>query len=519
MDRAGGVRREPRTLGRMTEPHQPAADRTDPVPTAPDQSAGTRPIDEPPGAEHPLVERTGVVAGDPALLRERDTAFGALTTVRSSTLAPLVRAVAVGDAHALTHRVPEGSVDLAALRAAVPLRPGHVVTVLGAVLDALDALHRAHLAHGGVDVERVLVGTDGAAVLAGCGLAWSVPPGAPGGPEPADDVADVAVLARRLLGPGSAPPALVIALLRAADPDPTLRPDAAELAIAVRAALPEEPLLDLLWLSAASPAAPVAAARSSLVAPSRSSLVVPDAAGRPGDAPPRPAARRRPEPTRPAVDAGSEPSPATVLRPPRRRARRRPRASALLVAALALPLVGWGALRLPAGAAADPAVAPVGPRPSVPATATRPDPEPPAPTRAQIGPAASWVQVLGRLDAQRRRAVVAGSRALLADAVDPAGAAWVADAALVDRVRSSGARVSGGALVPTAVEVIAAAGDRVRLRVRDVRTAYDVARAGVTTHVPERAEATWEVTLVRTSTSSGWRIGEVETVARGSIGQ
>ncbi|MFN8158163.1 MAG: hypothetical protein U0R68_12140 [Candidatus Nanopelagicales bacterium] len=199
--------------------------------------------------ELPLVERTGVVAGDPASFRERDTALGALTAVRAEGLAPLLRAVPVGDAHALTHLVPSDAVELAALRDRVPLRPGHVVTVLVTVLAALDALNRAHLAHGGVGAERVLVAPDGTAVLAGSGLAWSVPPGSPGGPDPADDLAAVAVLVRRLLGPGSAPPALVVALLRAADPDPAVRPDAASLAATVAAALPAEPLLDLLWLA------------------------------------------------------------------------------------------------------------------------------------------------------------------------------------------------------------------------------------------------------------------------------
>ena len=91
----------------------------------------------------------------------------------------------------------------------------------------------------------------------------------------------------------------------------------------------------------------------------------------------------------------------------------------------------------------------------------------------------------------------------------------VASAALVARVRSTGARVSGGGLVPSSVEVLEAAGTSVRLRVRDVRTAYDVTAGGSTTHVAARGARTWEVTLRRSGT--GWRISDVS--AARSAGQ
>ncbi len=50
----------------------------------------------------------------------------------------------------------------------------------------------------------------------------------------------------------------------------------------------------------------------------------------------------------------------------------------------------------------------------------------------------------------------------------------------------------------------------VRLRVRDVRTAYAVSEGGTTTRVAARGERTWLVMLVRGP--AGWRIGAVEAL-------
>lgn len=462
VDRPGAGPAAARTLGRMSS-HDP---------------------------EPALVERTGVLAGDPALLRERDAALGALTTVRHPALAPLVRAVAVGDAHALTHLVPAGGVELASLRQTVPLRPGHVVTVLAAVLDALDAVHRAHLAHGGVTGERVLVGPDGSVVLGACGLAWSVPPGCDGGPLAADDIAEVAVLARHLLGSGTAPPALVIALLRATDPDAALRPDAASLAAAVRAAVAPEPLLDLLWLAAPGARAPRTVAGPGDDLPIAGDTVVPTGTAAVG-----------------AVAATRVPRPASR----RRRGPSRVRAAGLGLAVLGLPVLVWSALRGPVGAAADPGGV---------ASSTSPAPSPSSPSPAVPTPAGSpatdWRSVLVGLDALRHRALVAGSSALLAEAVDPRGTAWAADAALADRVRRTGAHLDGGAVVVSAVDLVSSGTDRVLLRVEDRRAAYAVTADGTTTHVPARAGRIWVVTLVRGG--AGWRIGDVRAAA-GPTGQ
>lgn len=184
-----------------------------------------------------------------------------------------------------------------------------------------------------------------------------------------------------------------------------------------------------------------------------------------------------------------------------------------VLAAIALPLVAWSALRLPTGAAADPGQA----APStLTATSATPTPTGVTPTAEATTsgtpsapvPPTDWGAVLRALDDLRHRAVVAGSTSRLAAAVDPRGGAWAGDAALVARVRATGARLTGGALVPSAVEALDVGASSVRLRARDVRTAYDVTAGGTTTHVAARPERVWEVTLVRYGT--GWRIGDVD---------
>ena len=75
--------------------------------------------------------------------------------------------------------------------------------------------------------------------------------------------------------------------------------------------------------------------------------------------------------------------------------------------------------------------------------------------------------------------------------------------------------MTGGALVPSSVELLEDRGSSALLRVRDVRTAYDVTAGGATTHVAARGARTWEVTL--RSSGTGWRISDVN--AAGSAGQ
>ena len=224
-----------------------------------------------PEPEHPTVERTSVLAADPSTPRSvterRWQSLAALMALRCPTLAPLVRVAPLPDGVSLTHVVPAACVTLGELRAQGPFRAAHVLAVGVAVADAPVELAEAGLAHGGVDAERVLVGPGGEVVLGGAGLAWTRPPGDIGGPRETDDVAALGDLLRDLLGPGSAPSPLVLAAMRAADPDPALRPSAADLRASLAACGRADDLVDRLWdpagLSAGGPA-PAPAERTAL---------------------------------------------------------------------------------------------------------------------------------------------------------------------------------------------------------------------------------------------------------------
>ena len=431
----------------------------------------------------PTVERTAPGAADPdsvpALARDLDL----LRRIDSPTLAPLVRWSSSGSGVVLVHRVPDGAVALEAVRRGGPLRAGHVLAVAMAVTEALVGLHSAGLAHGGVDAGQVLVAPDGSVVLAGAGLAWRAAPGRLDGPTSAGDVAGVGALVRLLLGRGGAPGPLVLCALRAADPDPALRPDADALLDLLRSSGRPEPLVDALWQQ-----------REPLATPD---LPVPvPAAPRPTRAAPRPggAAPAAPAPPPPGSAAGRRAGRRPPEPPPRR-------ISFRTVAAVALVLVvGTGAVR---------AVTAVG------AVASEPSPTSSVPVvQAPSGgsaPATDWAAVLAALDAGRRHALAAGDPDALARWVDPSGAAWARDAALLRRFTTSQAHLTGGEVVLEEVQVQQADAERVLLAVRDRRTAYDVVEGGTTTHVPERAAAWWTVTLTPLPAldGDGWRIADV----------
>jgi serine/threonine protein kinase len=109
--------------------------------------------------------------------------------------------------------------SLAELRETGELGPGRWLELLADVAAAIDAAHRAGIAHGGVTARNVLVDDDGHALLSDFGLA---------GDEAtvAGDRADFAALVRECVGDRLPPPP---------DPPP---PEAAELVRAVREALP-----------------------------------------------------------------------------------------------------------------------------------------------------------------------------------------------------------------------------------------------------------------------------------------
>ena len=492
----------------------------------------------------PTVERTSVLdAGD-----EVSPALDHLLSVRGTGLAPLVGVQRVGAGFALTHEVPADAEPLAALRAATPLRSGHVVTVLTAVAEALVVLHDAGLAHGSVDTEHLLVAPDGSVVLVGSGLAWSLPPGAPDGPRPEDDVAAAADLIRHLLGVGTASSGLVLLGLRAADPDLLLRPDAAGLLESVRRCGRAAPLLDLLWLTDRGPR------------PARS---MHDEGSGP---PPPPVDDRDATWSGTAVSDTSLRRAATpaVVRPERGsrgtrrsrrpdRPRRRPYATVAVLASLVVAVGGALAVRATGGvaSASEPVAGPSaslsieGPRPSSSGASSPGAPDPsssdpvlpawpgslddlhgtvsrsPAPDAASSGssvidvdhgaaPRPAWSTVLRAIDAGRLGAIAAGSAVQLADYVDPAGPAFAADSALALRVAASGAALRGGVLQVLGVRTLSATSSRTVLRVRDRRAAYVVEVDGSRSTVAARAPRWWQVTLAR-GLDGRWRIFDVTT--------
>jgi hypothetical protein len=527
-----------------------------------------------PDPETPTVERTSVLADFPeaprAAVEQRWQAFARLMTVGAVSLAPLVRVAPLPDGVMLTHRVPAGAVALGDLRATGPLRAGHVLTVAVAVADALVALAEDGLAHGGVGADQVLVGPDGAVVLGGCGLAWHRAPADVDGPRIVDDVAALGELVRDLLGTGSSPSSLVLAALRAADPDPALRPSPLELLGLLRRCGRADPLLDLLWTGRSEPPAPgpvrVEAAEPTPVPvvralpdpPRRSALppresvprtsatrlrIDPRTAPEPVEEATSPVDMTAPEPERPARRAGTPRRPAARER--RSRSGRGWRGPLVLVvvtvlAALALAAVRVGALAMADGPVAIVPAVPVEtasvtgdatPESSVSRTTADPEPtasvsglaDPVDPTVAGLdldrGPATDapdWPALLATADAGRQRALESGDAIMLADWVDPDGSAWSADAALAARVSAAAARIEGGALVVLDVRPRHVTGSEAVLLVRDRRETYTVVTTAGTSDVAARAPRWWQVTLRRTSGSDGaatWRIRDVAPVA------
>jgi hypothetical protein len=197
----------------------------------------------------------------------------------------------------------------------------------------------------------------------------------------------------------------------------------------------------------------------------------------------------------------------------------------VLAVILAATAVGTGVMRSQRAALAVPSEDPASTAAAAPAE-TAPElasaaPAETAPELASAAPATAtdvdWRAVLADLDARRREAIAAGSIRDLAESVDPAGAAWTDDAALVERVRASGAHLTGGRLVTEDVRVLRRGSTRAVLRVRDRRTAYEVVVGGRTTAVAGRAARWWTVTLSATpsfdTADTAWRVRDVEPAA------
>jgi hypothetical protein len=406
-------------------------------------------------------------------------------------------------------------------------------------------------------------------VLGGCGLAWQRAPADVDGPRIVDDVAALGELVRDLLGAGSSPSSIVLAALRAADPDPALRPSPLELRGLLERAGRADPLLDLLWTGRvpqgtpgpvrveAAVSAPVTVARA-VPTPSRGAAVP---AREP--APRTSAARLRIDP-RTAPDSVED---ATILDEATERAPERPRRAGVprrpaprerrrrsgrgwrgplvlvvlsVLAALALAAVRVGALAMADGPVAIVPVVPVAtasatdaPTPEVDASApgadagpnvsvsALADPVDPAVAGLDIDRAAAtdapdWPSLLAAADAGRRQALASGDATALADWVDPDGPAWASDAALAARVSVAAAQIEGGALVVLEVRPRHVTASEAALLVRDRREAYAVVTSAGTSKVAARAPRWWQVTLRRTSGSGGeitWRIHDVRAVA------
>ncbi|MEH0110104.1 hypothetical protein V6N00_10365 [Tersicoccus sp. MR15.9] len=173
----------------------------------------------------------------------------------------------------LMDHLPGGSLaEVVAARG--PLSPGETVTVVAPLAQLLAVGHAAGLTHGDVSPGNVLFAIDGRPVLADWELAGR--PGRPGPPDagtdgfrdpavtsegllrPAADVYALAALAwfcltGRVPGPAehrpplpilvpAVPRELAVLLDRGLDPDPGMRPGAAELARGVFASAPPEPV-------------------------------------------------------------------------------------------------------------------------------------------------------------------------------------------------------------------------------------------------------------------------------------
>jgi hypothetical protein len=373
------------------------------------------------------------------------------------------------------------------------LSPAEVVTVAAPLAEALAAAHARGLVHGDVSPSNVLFTADGMPLLTDLGLAGRlgeqperlagtaeyVDPGVVAGraPDAASDVWALGALCFHLLAgcpphegagvdevlAGSAtgsraplgllapttPRSLVAVVESALAGDPSARPAAEDLALALHRAQAAGPVR---LTGELPPAAPLPDLRETHAVPRRHRPV------------PAPRRRRLPRPSGPAL-AGS----GLVL--------------LLLSGGLAWALAGSGS--------AAPSLPPV---PAAPAAA---------------GADGVWLPVLDRLDAQRARAFAAADPALLAAVYVPGAAVGAADTAAVRALAADGHRAQGVRHEVRSVRVRSATAQRVELRVVDVlspQVVTDVDGAEVQA-LPGRGPAAFDVTLV--GAGDGWRISAV----------
>jgi hypothetical protein len=338
-------------------------------------------------------------------------------------------------------------------------------------------------------------------VLTGTGAGWTRAPGHPDAARASDDVEAVGVLLRDLFGSGSAPAPIVVAAVRACDPDLLLRPDAGSLLDSLRRCGRPDPLLDALWApTAASGGLRVDAVAESTPISARAAGERPSGAG---TAPPRPArtSGSRARRIRRGWSVCALALLATTALGRLVMVSTADAGSARDVLAVASP----GFTSQPSGRASSEAPADTGVAPSGPASVT---------PVGQGGPDAAttdWRTVLDGLDAGRRAALGSGDVAALARWDDPRGPSYSEDRALLDRMRAAQAEVVGGSLVVDAVRVRSVTGQRAVLEVRDRRGAYTVRTPTTRAHVGERAARWWRIVL--SPSGAGWRLSAVQQLS------
>lgn len=410
--------------------------------------------------------------------------------------------------------------SLTGLLAARRLSPGEVVTVAVPLAEALAAVHLQGLVHGDLTPSNVLFTAGGRPLLSDLGVCRLVGEpleaidgsshlvrGTPGyldpavlsgtAPGPASDVHGLgAVCYAALTGAApytdsgqrraalselvpAAPTSLVALIESALHRDPRQRPGAADLAVAVFAACPPEPVR----LVAASRLATMSTAGTTSPGPVREAL------------------------THEVLVRGMASSAPTGDAP-----RRPPRGHRLARAGRHLPgMLSWrivlGALVLLSGlsmavltglvwAGTDGrgSAAAVGPaRTPLPAAAQPVD----------------WTSVLGTLDRARSAAFAAADAAQLEAVYATGSPALGRDREVLARLRETGHTARGVRLEPQSVEVVSASARRVVLSVVDVMPAYQLVAAdgSVSSSRPGRVAASWSVTL--TLGDEGWRVHDV----------
>ncbi len=399
-------------------------------------------------------------AADPEVREVMSQRLSRLAGVDGAHLAPLRQVREVADGFVLVHDEPQDAVPLSSLP---PDGSTSEVLALGlALVQSLAALHGAGLAHGAVGPDAVLLGPGAAVTLTAAGTGWDAEPA-----RVADDVAGLARLLLDRLDTGSIGSPLALLLVRAVDPDPTVRPRLAQLGEALERAARPEPPRPLPRESVAD--RPAVALGSGAPQPPTST-----------SGPPSAAARRH-------ARTSTHPGPRARL------ARVRWPVLADVPWRGVVLLVVWcvGVVLLVQGAVGLWRTR---------AVSTTSSSAPTAPVSSPTGKVASvdWHEVVTRLDAGRRAAIESGSTAKLAEVVDPEGPAYANDVATLQARARAGLVLVGADVTVTGVRILEEAPVRVVLEVTDTRDRWELrdSQGSVVAAGEPRGPQSWRVVLV-----------------------